>query len=33
MAKKKSSKKAKEMLCVGSKVKDYIRSQDMMCSS
>lgn len=34
MAKKKAAtKKPKEMLLVQSKVKDYVRSQDMMCSS
>ncbi len=31
--KKKASKKPKEMLLVQSKVKEYVRSQDMMCSS
>lgn len=31
--KKKGSKKPKEMLLVQSKVKEYVRSQDMMCSS
>ena len=31
--KKKAAKKAKEMLCVGSKVKEHIRSKNMMCSS
>ena len=32
MAKKKAGK-SKEVLCVGSKVKEYIRSKDMMCSA
>jgi histone H3/H4 len=32
MAKKKAAK-SKEVLCVGSKVKEHIRSKDMMCSA
>ena len=33
MAKKKAAKKQLEMLLVQSKVKDYVRQSDMMCSS
>ena len=32
MAKKKAAKKAREMMLVQSKVKEYVRGSDMMCS-
>jgi histone H3/H4 len=30
---KKNVGKSREMLCVGSKVKEYVRSKNMMCSA
>ncbi|MEL7370837.1 MAG: hypothetical protein AAFN74_18090 [Myxococcota bacterium] len=32
MAKKKAAKKAREMMLVQSKVKEYVRGSEMMCS-
>ncbi len=33
MAKKKAAKKTREMMLVQSKVKEYVRGSEMMCSS